>query len=110
MDFSRACGLTYLHVFPFSARERTPAARMPLVPAKVAKARAARLRALGAEALARHLASLKGREIELLVEQDLIARSPTYAPVKLSHAHVSGSLLRARVTDADARFAYAEAA
>jgi len=110
LDHARACGLTYLHVFPFSARERTPAARMPQLPGHAIKARAARLRAFGAEALARHLASLMGREIELLVEQDLIARSPTYAPVKLSSAHVSGALLRARVTGADARFAYAEAA
>ena len=110
LDHVRACGLTYLHVFPFSAREGTPAARMPLVPGKVAKERAARLRALGAEALAQHLASLKGSEIELLVEQDLIARTPTYAPVKLSRAHASGSLLLARVTRTDARFAYAEAA
>ncbi len=110
IEHVRACGLTYLHVFPFSARERTPAARMPLLPGNVAKARAARLRAAGAEALALHLASLKGQEIELLVEQDLIARSPTYAPVKLARAHVSGSLLRALVTGSDARFAYAEAA
>ncbi len=110
LDHVRDCGLTYLHVFPFSARERTPAARMPQSPGNVIKARAAALRAAGAEALARHLASLEGCEVELLVEQDLIARSPTYAPVKLSTAHASGALLRARVTHADARFAYAEAA
>jgi threonylcarbamoyladenosine tRNA methylthiotransferase MtaB len=110
LDHVRACGLTYLHVFPFSARERTPAARMPQLPGNVVKARAAQLRAVGAEATALHLSSLKGQEIELLVEQDLIARTPTYAPVKLSSAQASGSLLRARVTGADARFAYAEAA
>ncbi|MEQ1864014.1 MAG: tRNA (N(6)-L-threonylcarbamoyladenosine(37)-C(2))-methylthiotransferase MtaB [Micropepsaceae bacterium] len=104
------CGLTYLHVFPFSARERTPAARMPQLAGNIVKERAARLRAVGAEALAQHLASLTGREIELLVEQDLIARSPTYAPVKLARAQASGSLVRALVTHADARFAYAEAA
>jgi threonylcarbamoyladenosine tRNA methylthiotransferase MtaB len=110
LDHVRACGLTYLHVFPFSARERTPAARMPQLPGQVVKERAARLRAAGAEALAKHLSSLKGQEIELLVEQDLIARTPSYAPVKLSSAQASGSLLRARVTGADARFAYADAA
>jgi threonylcarbamoyladenosine tRNA methylthiotransferase MtaB len=105
----RDCGLTYLHVFPFSARERTPAARMPQLPRPVIKARAARLRAAGAEALARHLASLTGQEIELLVEQDRIARSPTYAPVKLAQAMPSGALIRARVTHADMRYAHAEA-
>ena len=57
----------------------------------------------------RHLSSLKGREIEILVEQDLIGRSACYAPVKLSIAKLTGTLLRARVIDADARFAYAEA-
>jgi threonylcarbamoyladenosine tRNA methylthiotransferase MtaB len=110
LDHVRACGLTYLHVFPFSARERTPAARMPQLAGNIVKQRAARLRAAGAEAMALHLASLTGQEIELLVEQDLIARSPTYAPVKLARAQASGSLLRAVVTHADARFAYAGAA
>jgi len=106
----RECGLTYLHVFPFSAREKTPAARMPQLNGAVVKARAARLRAAGAEALARHLAALKGHEVEVLVEQDSTARTPTYAPVKLLAAGESGALLKARVIDADDRFAYAEAA
>jgi threonylcarbamoyladenosine tRNA methylthiotransferase MtaB len=110
LDHVRACGLTYLHVFPFSARERTPAARMPLVPGNIAKARAARLRALGAAAVEQHLRALKGSALEMLVERDDIARSPTFAPVKLSQPLPSGSLVRARVVDADARFAYAEAA
>jgi threonylcarbamoyladenosine tRNA methylthiotransferase MtaB len=110
LDHVRACGLTYLHVFPFSARERTPAARMPQLPGTIVKARAARLRAAGAEAFARHLQSLKGRDVDVLVEKDDIARSPTFAPVKLSRAFAGGSLVRARVTGADARFAYAETA
>lgn len=104
------CGLTYLHVFPFSARERTPAARMPQLPGNIVKERAARLRAAGADAFAKHLASLTGRDVDLLVEQDLIARSPTYAPVKLNASRPSGSLLRARIISADSQFAYAEAA
>ena len=104
------CGLTYLHVFPFSARERTPAARMPQLPGQVVKERAARLRAAGADALARHLASLKGHDVELLVEQDFVARSPTYAPVRLAASLPGGLLLRARITGADRNFAYAEAA
>jgi threonylcarbamoyladenosine tRNA methylthiotransferase MtaB len=110
LDHVRDCGLTYLHVFPFSARERTPAARMPQLRGDVIKARAARLRAAGEAALAEHLASLKGRDVELLVEQDLSARTPTFAPVKLTRAETSGTLLRARIVGADRRFAYAEAA
>ncbi len=104
------CGLTYLHVFPFSARERTPAARMPQVRGDVIKARAARLRAAGTEAVAAHLASLMGRDVEVLVEQDVMARTPTFAPVKLTAAAPSGTLLTTRIVDADSRFAYAEAA
>jgi threonylcarbamoyladenosine tRNA methylthiotransferase MtaB len=106
----RACGLTYLHVFPFSARERTPAARMPQLPGNIIKGRAARLRAFGAEAVTRHLAALKGADVDVLVERGDIARSPTFAPVKLSRTFAGGSLVRARIVDADARFAYAEAA
>lgn len=104
------CGLTYLHVFPFSAREKTPAARMPQMSGTIIKSRAAQLRDAGAQALSAHLASLTGKEIELLVEQDCLARSPTYAPVKLSAAQPAGALIRARVKSADKQFAYAEAA
>jgi threonylcarbamoyladenosine tRNA methylthiotransferase MtaB len=104
------CGLTYLHVFPFSAREKTPAARMPQMSGTIIKSRAAQLREAGAQALSAHLASLTGKEIELLVEQDCLARSPTYAPVKLSTAQPAGALIRARVKSADRQFAYAEAA
>src|SRR5271154_5970722 len=49
------CGLTHLHVFPFSARPGTPAARMPQLPREVVKDRARRLRECGALALKRHL-------------------------------------------------------
>lgn len=110
LDHVRACGLTYLHVFPFSARERTPAARMPQLPGNVVKSRAARLRELGAEALASHLMTLQGLEMELLVEQDTMARSPGFAPVKLASALPSGALIKARIVSTDQRFAYAEAA
>jgi len=110
LNHVRDCGLTYLHVFPFSARERTPAARMPQVKGNVIKARAARLRDAGALAVTQHLASLNGREVDLLVEQDVSARTPTFAPVKLARAEASGTLLRARIVRTDARFAYAEAA
>ena len=110
LEHAHACGLTYLHVFPFSARERTPAARMPQLKGSVIKERAARLRAAGTEAFAAHLASLKGEEVEVLVEQNVMARSPSFAPVKLSRAHESGLLLKARIVGADKRFAYAEAA
>lgn len=110
LDHVQACGLTYLHVFPFSARERTPAARMPQLRGDVIKARATRLRAAGEPTLAAHLASLMGLEVEVLVEQASSARTPTFAPVRLSRPAASGTLINARIVGADRRFAYAEAA
>ena len=104
------CGLTYLHVFPFSAREKTPASRMPQLQGQVVKQRAARLREAGSKSVASHLQSLTGKDLDLLVEQGLLARSPTYAPVKLSATRQSGEILRARIVRSDAQFAYAEAA
>jgi threonylcarbamoyladenosine tRNA methylthiotransferase MtaB len=104
------CGLTYLHVFPFSARERTPAARMPQLPGNIGKQRAARLRQAGEAAVARHLRTLAGTTLDVLVEQEALARAPSFAPVKLSAAATPGSILRARVLHTDERYAYAEAA
>ena len=60
LEIVEECGLTHLHVFPFSPREGTPAARMPQVRREMVKQRAARLRAVGERAYARHLASLAG--------------------------------------------------
>ncbi len=76
------CDLTYLHVFPFSPRPGTPAARMPQVPAAVRKARAARLRAAGDTALARFLESRVGRTEEVLVEKPGFGHSAHFAPVE----------------------------
>jgi threonylcarbamoyladenosine tRNA methylthiotransferase MtaB len=64
------CGLTHLHVFPFSPREGTPAARMPQVRRELVKERAARLRMAGAAAYSRHLSSLAGTAQSILVERD----------------------------------------
>jgi threonylcarbamoyladenosine tRNA methylthiotransferase MtaB len=83
---------------------------MPQLKGDVIKARATRLRAAGEAALAAHLASLMGRDVEVLVEQASSARTPTFAPVKLSRPAASGTLINARIVDADRRFAYAEAA
>ena len=69
------CGLTHLHVFPFSPREGTPAARMPQVARAAVKARAARLRAAGEAAYGRHLAAAAGTRQRILVERDRIGRT-----------------------------------
>jgi threonylcarbamoyladenosine tRNA methylthiotransferase MtaB len=79
------CGLTYLHVFPYSPRPGTPAARMPQVPGPRRKARAARLRAAGATALSRFLEAQVGTTTEVLIEKPGFGRSAHFAPV-----HVDG--------------------
>ncbi len=75
------CGLTYLHVFPYSPRPGTPAARMPQVPAGVRKARAAQLRAAGAAAFARFLDGRIGATERVLVERPGFGHSEHFAPV-----------------------------
>ncbi|MBX9464998.1 MAG: tRNA (N(6)-L-threonylcarbamoyladenosine(37)-C(2))-methylthiotransferase MtaB [Aquamicrobium sp.] len=69
------CGLTHLHVFPFSPREGTPAARMPQVDRTVVKERAARLRAAGEAAYRRHLDALVGTRQRILLEREGIGRA-----------------------------------
>ena len=101
-------GLTYLHVFPYSARSGTPAAKMPQVPMAIRKERASRLRAAGAEQVARYYQSLIGRSLEVVVEQDgLSGHAEGFARVEWSTAKPVGSLQRVSVTAADADTCYA---
>jgi threonylcarbamoyladenosine tRNA methylthiotransferase MtaB len=93
-------GLSLLHVFPFSPRKGTPAARMPQVPREIVKARAARLRAHGAKALAARLVSLVGREMNLLVEKPGFGRTDCFAPAQFAGAALPGAVLRARIVGA----------
>ena len=78
LDLVDACGLTHLHVFPFSPRPGTPAARMPQVAPPIAKARAARLRERGDAALRRHLDAQVGRSLRLLTERSGTARAADF--------------------------------
>lgn len=98
LDMVEACGLTYLHVFPYSPRAGTPAARMPQVDRAAVKERAKRLRAAGDTAQARYLDGLEGREVEVLMESDSIGRTPQFAEVALADSPVClpGSIVRAR--------------
>jgi threonylcarbamoyladenosine tRNA methylthiotransferase MtaB len=77
------CGLTYLHVFPFSARRDTPAARMPQVPSAVIKARARRLRDKGDAVLSAYLDEQHGRVVDVLIERNRKGRTPQFAEVAL---------------------------
>ncbi|MGY6532535.1 tRNA (N(6)-L-threonylcarbamoyladenosine(37)-C(2))-methylthiotransferase MtaB [Glycocaulis sp.] len=95
------CQLAYLHVFPYSPRPGTPAARMPQVNGAVIKARAKRLRDAGEAALARHLASMVGREEVLLIEKPGEARAANFAPARLDTPARPGALVRAAITGHD---------
>ena len=76
------CGLSYLHVFPYSPRPGTPAARMPQLPTALRKERAARLRAAGDRALAAFLASRVGTTARVLVEKPGFGYCEHFAPVR----------------------------
>jgi threonylcarbamoyladenosine tRNA methylthiotransferase MtaB len=77
------CGLTHLHVFPFSPRPGTPAANMPQVEAGVIAGRAKRLRQAGDAALARHLAAQVGRKLTLLTERGGVARTEDFTKARV---------------------------
>ena len=106
------CGLSFLHVFPFSARQGTPAARMPLVAGEQVKARAARLRAKGGAVQHDWLARQHDRETDVYIERDCLARTPQFAEVVVSGQAVPaaiGETVRARVGGHDGRRLQAEA-
>jgi threonylcarbamoyladenosine tRNA methylthiotransferase MtaB len=77
------CGLTHLHVFPFSARPGTPAARMPPVAPEIVKARAMRLREAGDAALRKHLAAQTGKILPVLTEHGGTGRTEDFSRVKI---------------------------
>ena len=96
-------GLAFLHVFPYSARPGTPAARMPAVTGVVVKARAARLRAAGDLALARHLDRQVGRVLQGLVEKPGVARAEDFTEIAFTGEAVVGGVAALRVTGHDGR-------
>ena len=95
------CGLTFLHVFPYSERPGTPAARMPSVPVPVRKERAARLRSAGERAVADWLAGQVGQTASVLMESDRLGRSEHFAPVSFERPQTAGRLVRCRVVGVD---------
>lgn len=96
-------GLSYLHVFPFSARTGTPASKMPQLDRGIVKERAGRLRKKGENALASRLNNLVGTEQELLVEDAGLARTPCFARVRFTGDAAPGTLLRATISGSDGR-------
>ncbi|WP_210496398.1 tRNA (N(6)-L-threonylcarbamoyladenosine(37)-C(2))-methylthiotransferase MtaB [Microvirga antarctica] len=103
LDIVDECGLTHLHVFPFSPRPGTPAARMPAVPRAVVKERAGRLRARGAEALIAHLDREVGQQREVLIELNQLGRTQAFTPVRFSAPVPRGEIRQVTIAGHDGR-------
>jgi threonylcarbamoyladenosine tRNA methylthiotransferase MtaB len=97
LDLVDDCGLTQLHVFPFSPRPGTPAARMPQVARETVKERAARLRTKGEAALRRHLDNEVGAQRRVLAESRTLGRTEQFTAVKLAAPRVPGAMLDATI-------------
>jgi threonylcarbamoyladenosine tRNA methylthiotransferase MtaB len=102
------CGLTHLHVFPFSPRSGTPAALMPQLPPGLAAVRAKLLRQAGEAALQRHLAAQSGRTLTVLTERGGTARAEDFTKVRVGDVP-AGQLMDVRISGHDGRMLTAEA-
>ncbi|MFC3676294.1 tRNA (N(6)-L-threonylcarbamoyladenosine(37)-C(2))-methylthiotransferase MtaB [Ferrovibrio xuzhouensis] len=100
LDIIDAAGLAFVHVFPYSPRPGTPAARMPQLPVELRRQRAALLREAAAAASARFLEQRIGRPASILIEQQGIGRDETYAPVVVPASHEKGAIIAATIAAA----------
>ncbi|MEM0948489.1 MAG: tRNA (N(6)-L-threonylcarbamoyladenosine(37)-C(2))-methylthiotransferase MtaB [Pseudomonadota bacterium] len=91
------CGLTWLHVFPYSPRPGTPAARMPQVASPEIRERAARLRATGEDAVARHLQAQVGVTHKVLMESPRMGRTEQFTEVRFGHDRPTGQIEMVRI-------------
>jgi threonylcarbamoyladenosine tRNA methylthiotransferase MtaB len=103
LDLVDECGLTHLHVFPFSPRPGTPAARMPQLDRTVIKERAARLREKGEAALARHLDTQVGTQRQVLTERGGIGRTEQFTAVRLAAPIEPGVIFDLTIAGHDGR-------
>jgi len=103
LDLVDACGLTHLHVFPFSPRPGTPAARMPALARAIVKERAQRLRQKGEAALRRHLDSEVGARRRVLAESEREARTEQFTKVRLARPAAPGEILQIEIAGHDGR-------
>lgn len=95
------CGLTWLHVFPYSPRPGTPAARMPQVNGRAIKDRAARLRAAGDLRVAQHLGAQQGRSHQILMENPNMGRTEQFAEVRFAAPQPEGQIVTATIAGFD---------
>jgi threonylcarbamoyladenosine tRNA methylthiotransferase MtaB len=102
LDLITECGLAFVHVFPYSARPGTPAARMPQLPHPIVKERAARLRSAAGAALAAQLSSRVGGETDVLIERPGTGRAEFYAMVGFTAPDPPGTVRRMRIVGSSA--------
>ena len=91
------CDLTWLHVFPYSPRNGTPAARMPQLEKKYVKARAAALRKLGKVMAEKHLQAQIGKNHSILIETPYLGRTEQFSEVKFKTPQIEGSIVKSRI-------------
>ena len=94
------CGLTWLHIFPYSKREGTPAARMPQIDGRIIKSRAELLRLLGKKVRSKHLKEQIGRKHKVLMESSVLGRTEQFAEVLFASPKQEGSIVDATISDA----------
>ena len=94
------CGLTWLHIFPYSKRDGTPAARMPQIDGRTIKSRAELLRSLGKKVRSKHLKEQIGRKHKVLMESSVLGRTEQFAEVLFSSPKQEGSIVDATISDA----------
>jgi threonylcarbamoyladenosine tRNA methylthiotransferase MtaB len=102
LDLIAECGLAFVHVFPYSPRPGTPAARMPQLPHPIVKERAARLRSAAGAALAAELSSRVGDEADVLIERPGTGRTEFYAVVGFTAPEPPGTVRRMRIVGSSA--------
>jgi threonylcarbamoyladenosine tRNA methylthiotransferase MtaB len=94
------CGLTWLHIFPYSKRDGTPAARMPQIDGRTIKSRAELLRSLGKKVRSKHLKEQIGRKHKVLMESSVLGRTEQFAEVLFASPKQEGSIVDATINDA----------
>jgi threonylcarbamoyladenosine tRNA methylthiotransferase MtaB len=95
------CGLTFLHVFPYSSRQGTPAARMPQVNGALRKERAKKLRELGDVLLNNHLSGLVGKTMPVLTEKNNKGRTEYFSDVSIDSDIPAGKMVMAKMDHVD---------
>ena len=110
VEIIEECNLTHLHVFPYSERDGTPAARMPVVPKTIRRERAAHLRELGAARLSTFMKTRVGAKASVLIEKNNSGRCEQFLPVKLNHQVDTGTLISCQITDTNGEYLDAKVA